>query len=116
MRLHEIADENLDKYIIILKNLAGRAASKKTPAQFDWQAIEQMAKGAGIRITADYENFKTMFDNSPVLQNLVANFNADGLTLNVPGVSSDQPDQGDDETSQDKVDDIAAANAEQNLD
>jgi len=116
MRLQEFADSQLDKYILILKNLIGRYASKKAPAQLDWPAIASLAKSAGIKIMADYETFKSMYDSSPVLQKLVANFNADGITLNVPGVSTDEPEQGDAETSQEKVNDIAAANAEQNLD
>ena len=39
MRLKEFGGAHeLDRFIVVLKNLIGRAASKREPAQFNWNA------------------------------------------------------------------------------
>lgn len=119
MRFFEFAgDDNLEKFIIVLKNFIGRAASKKTPAKLNWSGLDQISKTSGIELTADYETFKSMYDSSPPLQALVKNFNDKGIELNVPGAPKDpseqEPTQGG-KTSQDAVDQMAASAAPQQL-
>lgn len=118
MRFFEfnIGDRQLEKFIMILRNFQGRAASKKAPSKLNWNAVQQVAKASGAEVTADYETFKVMYDSSPALQKIVKNFNADGLVLDVPGSpdADKEPTQGG-ETSQDAVDATAATAAPQQL-
>jgi hypothetical protein len=119
MRFFEFAgDDNLEKFIIVLKNFIGRAASKKTPAKLNWAGLDQISKTSGIELTADYETFKSMYDSSPALQALVKNFNDKGIELNVPGAPEEEP-KGDGTAeprdSQAAVDKMAASAAPQQL-
>lgn len=119
MRFFEFAgDDNLEKFIIILKNFIGRAASKKTPAKLNWNGLNQISKSSGIELTADYETFKSMYDSSPALQSLIKNFNDKGVELNVPG-APDEETKADGTSqpadSQAAVDKIAAGAAPQQL-
>ena len=118
MRFFEFVDTDLglDKFVMILKNFIGRAASKKQAAKLNWSALQKIATDSGFEMGADYETFKSMYDSSPVIQSLVKNFNADGIELNVPGTDKDTETpvkQG--QSSQDAVDKIAAGAAAQNL-
>lgn len=118
MRFFEFVDTDLglDKFVMILKNFIGRAASKKQAAKLNWSALQKIATDSGFEMGADYETFKSMYDSSPVIQALVKNFNADGIELNVPGTDKDTETpikQG--QSSQDAVDKIAAGAAAQNL-
>lgn len=120
MRIFEFAggDENLEKFIIVLRNFIGRASSKKAPAKLNWAGLDQISKSSGIELTADYETFKSMYDASPALQALVKNFNADGVELNVPGAPEEQPKGDGTQTpadSQAAVDKMAASAAPQQL-
>jgi hypothetical protein len=120
MRIFEFAggDENLEKFIVVLRNFIGRAASKKAPAKLNWAGLDQISKTSGIELTADYETFKSMYDSSPALQALVKNFNADGVELNVPGAPEQEPKGDGTQTpadSQAAVDKIAAGAAPQQL-
>lgn len=119
MRFFEFAgDDNLEKFIVVLKNFIGRAASKKTPAKLNWSGLDQISKSSGIELTADYETFKSMYDSSPALQVLVKNFNDKGIELNVPGAPESEP-KGDGAAeptdSQAAVDKMAASAAPQQL-
>ena len=119
MRFFEFSgDENLEKFIIVLKNFIGRSSSKKTPAKLNWNGLNQISKASGIELAADYETFKSMYDNSPALQSLVKNFNDKGIELNVPGAPDSQETQSgtqDATDSQNAVDKIAASAAPQQL-
>jgi hypothetical protein len=111
-------DGNIDKFIIALRNQIGRAASKKSPAVLNWNAVAQMSKDTGFEMGADYETFKSMFDTYPIIQSLVKNFDAKGITLKVPGApdsEEEQSPQKSGETSQDQVDKMAASAAPQQL-
>lgn len=119
MRIFEFAgDDNLDKFIVVLKNFVGRYSSKGQSAKLNWQALDKIARSSGIELMTDYETFKAMYDSSPQLQSIVKNFNADGLELNVPGAKDEQP-KGDGtaqpQDSQAAVDKIAASAAPQQL-
>ena len=112
MRFFEFSNAN--ELVLIFKNIIGRASSQKAPAKFNWAAINNMLKSAG-KEEIDYEAFKAIYDSSPLVQNMVQNFNADGIEFKVPGApSSQEPDQGA-ETSQDAVDKIAASAAPKQL-
>lgn len=115
MRFFEFDTPDIDRFVALIKNLIGRAASKKAPSVLNWNAISQMSRSNGFEFGADYETFKAMYDSNPALQMLVKNFNADGIELNVPGApDSEQPTQ-DGETNQDKINQTAASAAEKNL-
>jgi hypothetical protein len=119
MRIFEFAgDDNLDKFIVVLKNFVGRNASKKAAAKLNWEAVDRIMKTSGIELMADYETFKSMYDSSPQLQMLVKNFNSGGIELNVPGAPDEQP-KGDGtaqpQDSQAAVDKMAASAAPQQL-
>ena len=122
MRFFEFADSDagLDKFVMILRNFIGRAASKKSAARLNWASLQKIATDSGFEFGADYETFKSMYDSNPAIQNLVKNFNADGVELNVPGVA-DAGEKGAQspikkgQTSQDAVDKIAAGAASSNL-
>ena len=118
MRFFEFSGDDvvLDKFVMILKNFIGRAASKKQPAKLNWAAIQKVASDSGFEFGADYETFKSMYDSSPAIQGLVKNFNADGIELNVPGVAEPgdanaQSPVNSGQTSQDAVDKAAASAA-----
>lgn len=112
MRIFEFAgDDNMDKFVVVLKNFIGRYASKGAPATLNWKALDRIVQSSGVEVMADYETFKAMYDSSPQLQTLVKNFNADGIELNVPGIPSAAEPTQDGETSQDKVDKTAASAA-----
>jgi hypothetical protein len=119
MRFFEFAgeDDGIDKFIMILRNYVGRAASKKAPAQLNWNGLGKIARSNGFEFAADYETFKSIFDSTPALQALVKDYNADGITLKVPGAPDDQEQspQKTGKTSQDQVDQMAASAAPQQL-
>ena len=119
MRIFEVIDnDNIERFVIVLRNFIGRAASKKTPARLNWSGLNQLSKSSGVELAADYETFKSMYDSNPVLQNLVKNFNDRGIELNVPGAPDEEP-KGDGTAqpadSQAAVDKIAAGAAPQQL-
>ena len=118
MRFFEFADTDmgLDKFVIILKNFIGRAASKNQASKLNWRTLQKIADDSGFEMAADYETFKSIYDSSPIIQYLVKDFNADGITLNVPGTDKDtQTPVKQDQTSQDAVDKMAASAAPQQL-
>jgi len=116
MRFVEFApDQMIDRYVVILKNIIGRASSKKAPARLNWAGLNKILQSNDASLAADYEMFKAMYDSSPALQNLVKNFNADGIELNVPGADdSEKPADGATD-SQAAVDQAAASAAPQQL-
>jgi hypothetical protein len=117
MRIFEFAgDDNLDKFIVVLRNFIGRHASKKVAAKLNWSALNRIADVSGIELMADYETFKSMYDSKPQLQSLVKNFNSDGIELNVPGApDADEPKQGKGESPEDAVAKTAAGAVSQQI-
>ena len=120
MRFFEFADTDmgLDKFVTILNNFIGRAASKKQAVKLNWSTVQRIAKRCKFEIDDEdaYGTFKSIYDSKPIIQNLVKDFNADGITLNVPGTDKDtQAPVKQGETSQDAVDKAAASAAPQQL-
>ena len=118
MRFFEFTgtDETIDKYVILLKNIIGRAEMKMSPAKMNWAGLSNLALKNKIQLAADYETFKAIYDSSPAIQSLVKNFNADGIELDVPGAPDADPQSPQsDQSSQDAVDQTAASAAPQQL-
>jgi hypothetical protein len=115
MRFFEFSgDDEGDRFVMVLRNYIGRAASKKAPAKLNWNGLNKVLATNGFELTADYETFKAMYDSIPTIQQMVKNFNADGIELNVPGAPDEEP-KGDGtkspEDSQTAVDQTAASAA-----
>jgi hypothetical protein len=117
MRFFEFSSDSYeDKFVMILRNFIGRAASKKAPSKLNWKALNQITSSSGFEMGADYESFKAMYDASPTLQNMVRNFNADGIELNVPGApNSDQPKQGAEDDSEEAIAKMASSAADKQI-
>lgn len=117
MKFFEFAgDDNMDKFTVVLKNLIGRYASKKSPANFNWAALDHIMVSSGVELMANYETFKAIYDSNPQLQSLVKDFNEKGLELEIPGVKDDDELPDDTEDGQDAVDQIASGAAPKQLD
>ena len=115
MRFFEFAgDDEGDRFIMVLRNYIGRAASKKAPSKLNWNGLNQVLSSSGFELTADYETFKAMYDSSPAIQSMVKNFNDDGIELKVPGAPDEKNSPGT-QDSQDAVDQMAASAAPQQL-
>jgi len=115
MRFFEFAgDDEGDRFIMVLRNYIGRAASKKAPANLNWNGLNRVLSTSGFELTADYETFKAMYDGSPAIQAMVKNFNERGIELNVPGAPEEEPKGDGAQTpadSQAAVDQTAASAA-----
>jgi hypothetical protein len=115
MRFFEFAgDDEGDRFIMVLRNYIGRAASKKAPANLNWNGLNRVLSTSGFELTADYETFKAMYDGSPAIQAMVKNFNERGIELNVPGAPEEEPKGDGTKTpadSQAAVDQTAASAA-----
>jgi hypothetical protein len=115
MRFFEFAgDDEGDRFIMVLRNYIGRAASKKAPANLNWNGLNRVLATSGFELTADYETFKAMYDGSPAIQAMVKNFNERGIELNVPGAPDEEPKGDGTQTpadSQAAVDQAAASAA-----
>jgi hypothetical protein len=115
MRFHEFAgDEMGDKFIVVLRNYIGRAASQKAPSNLNWNGLNSVLKASGVEVAADYETFKAMYDASPQLQSMVSNFNDKGVELKVPGAPDDKNPDGT-KDSEEEIAKIAASAAPQQL-
>lgn len=117
MRLHEFVSTSNDKLYITLKTLAGRAESKSQPAKFNWQGIEEL-----VDMKMDYATFDRIYQadkNSanPKFEQLVHDYNADGIELKVPGAPDSNSDKAkpDAEKAQDNVNKTAASAAMNNI-
>ena len=112
MRFFEFTgDDTGDRFVMVLRNYIGRAASQKAPAKLNWAGLNQVLATSGFELTADYETFKAMYDSSPALQAMVSNFNDDGIELKVPGVAADAEKPDGTQDSQAEVDKAAASAA-----
>ena len=115
MRFFEFAgDDEGDRFIMVLRNYIGRAASKKAPANLNWNGLNRVLSTSGFELTADYETFKSMYDGSPAIQAMVKNFNERGIELNVPGAPEEEPKGDGTQTAADSqaaVDQTAASAA-----
>lgn len=72
--------ESADDLIRTIRTLQARADSKKTSAQFSWQAISKMMQNVSGQ-EMDYDLFKMEFDKNPALKKLVDRFDGQGLII-----------------------------------
>lgn len=116
MRFREFANDDnrfVLKLYALLKNLRGSAESKESAGLFNWEAIDRLFPDFEI----DYDVFDKVYQsNQSMFEPIVHDYDGDGVQLDVPGTNKDKEKASDRETSQDKVDDIAASAAEKNLD
>jgi hypothetical protein len=105
----------IDRFIMVLRNYIGRAASQKAPSKLNWNGLNKVLVTNGFELTADYETFKAMYDSSPAVQAMVSNFNDDGIELKVPGAGDQAQKPDGTKDSQAEVDKIAAGAAPQQL-
>jgi hypothetical protein len=121
MRFFEFTRTNasLDKFVMILNHEIGNYARKGVPAKLNWANIAQLAKKSGFEMLGDpnrgYETFKVIYDSTPAIQQMVKNFNANGLELNVPGAPEAEEPEQDGTDSQAAVDKTAASAAPQQM-
>lgn len=118
MRFFEFGTDGTgdDKFVMVLKNYIGRAASKKAPANLNWSGLNAVLRSSGFELGADYETFKAMYDASPAIQSLIKDFNKDGVSLNVPGAPGDDtqtPQDGQD--SEEVVANMAAGDVNRQI-
>jgi hypothetical protein len=105
----------IDRFIMVLRNYIGRAASQKAPSKLNWNGLNKVLAINGFELTADYETFKAMYDSSPAVQAMISNFNDDGIELKVPGAGDQAQKPDGTKDSQAEVDKIAAGAAPQQL-
>ena len=105
----------IDRFIMVLRNYIGRAASQKAPSKLNWNGLNKVLSINGFELTADYETFKAMYDSSPAVQAMISNFNDDGIELKVPGAGDQAQKPNGAKDSQAEVDKIAAGAAPQQL-
>jgi hypothetical protein len=121
MRFFEFKGEDagIDKFVMILRNHIGRAASKKSPSKLNWNAIQRISSMSGFEFAADYETFKSMYDSNPTLQSMVKTFNKDGIELNVPGAEepgdANEPTPNGGKDSADVIGKMAAGAADKQI-
>jgi hypothetical protein len=72
--------EGADDLIRTLRTLQARADSKKTSAQFSWDAISRMMQNISGQ-EMDYDLFKLEFDANPALKKLVDRFDGKGIVI-----------------------------------
>lgn len=112
LRLKENEAQPLDKFILALKNYIGTAAIHKDETKFNWQGFAEMMRSQGYEMAADYEVFKSIYDQLPEpMKSLVLDFNDKTIQLNVPGVAVDNPELKPGEDSQNAVNQMAASAA-----
>ena len=117
MRFFEFTTSEVEPAVLELKllldNLRGSAEAKESAGFFNWAAIDEMTQNFEM----DYEIFDMIFQKyKSLFEPIVHDYSGDGIQLDVPGTNKDTQNGDDAETSQDKVDDIAASAAEKNLD
>lgn len=116
MRFFEFGSGNteLDKFILILEIEIMSYAKQRSRAVLNWTNVAALAKQVGFEFLADpksgYETFKNLYDNHPILQGMIKDFNQTGIELKVPGAPDDPKGSGT-KDSQAQVDQTAASAA-----
>lgn len=116
MRFFEIDQTGTQALAVVLKTMIGRARSKGEPARFNWQGFNQILAKNEIE-PLDWETMDALIKSSPLIANLVHDYNSDGLELEVPGApdADSNAAKSDSEQSKDKVNKMAASAAMNNI-
>lgn len=99
--------ESADDLIRTLRTLQARADSKKTTAQFSWDAISRMLQNISGQ-EMDYDLFKTEFDANPALKKLVDRFDGKGVVVKTK--EKNQPTEKGTKSKSNNSDAMRAAN------
>lgn len=92
-----INEDNLDNDIVLVfRNLINQANSQNQRSYLSWGALNNLMKNIGD-VQFDYDSFKQAYDASPMLKNLVHNFDAQGVELKTRAKEPKKA-QGDKET------------------
>jgi hypothetical protein len=110
----KIGNEYAGRVKQALDTMIGRAASAKQPANFNWEYFNSLPELRGLKF--DPSLFKVLYDKFPQIAGLVNDFGPRGISLKVAGVDSDSEEPGSDiDAAKDDVNQIAASNAEKQL-
>lgn len=94
MRLFEIADRFIDDLTTVLKTIQGRAIKQRMPQSLTYPALSNLLKNLNYgEIT--FEQFQQIYDQNPVIQSLVSNFNERMIVLNTEEQKPDEFDAGE---------------------
>jgi hypothetical protein len=91
MRLYEVADSFVDDLETLLRNLVGRGDSKHSSQQLTYPALSNLLQNIGYS-GINQDVLQKVYDDNPELQNLIANFDDQGITLGTK-VQPDQPEK-----------------------
>lgn len=79
MKLYEVETTETDLGLL-LRNIIAQANSQNQTSYLSWSALHNLQQNVNsTRFT--YDSFKEFHDNSPLIQNLVQNFDANGVEL-----------------------------------
>lgn len=97
-----LEEDNLDNdTVLVLRNLISQANSQNQRSYLSWEALNQLMQNIGD-VQFDYDSFKQMYDASPMLKNLVHNFDSRGVELKTRAKEPKKA-QGDKETDVSKM-------------
>ena len=80
MRLFEFADSFVNDLQTLLRNLVGRGDSKNSPQNLSYPALSHLMKNMGNG-EINYQIFSDIYDANPGIQQLVKNYNDQGIVL-----------------------------------
>lgn len=92
MRLFEVADNFVDDLETLLRNLIGRGDSKRAPQKLSYPALSNLLKNIGYS-GINQDILTKIYDDNPDLQNLIADFDDQGITLGTKVQPDQQPKQ-----------------------
>ena len=92
MRLFEVADRFVDDLTTILRGLVGRGDAKHAPQQLAYPALSNMLANIGYG-TMGFDQFSRVYDENPQVQELVADFDENGIVLGTKDKSEQGMDQ-----------------------
>ena len=110
MRLAEFQSSNKEiesALINTLTNLRGDADDRNTTAQISFDAVDKLMKNTGYP-TFNYNLFKTMYDKSQALQNVIKDFDQEKIIVKTGKDAEQDPQMDfDNQGSTDKVKQMA---------
>lgn len=80
MRLYEVENRFVSDLETLLRNLIGRGDSERTTQKLSYPALSNLLTNMGYG-GINYDVLKSVYDENPGLQPLIANFNADHIVL-----------------------------------
>lgn len=86
MRLFEVEDRFSNDLATVLRNVSGRTDKLR------YEALGNLLRNLGYG-GIDYKIFNQIYDNNPGIQELVSDFDQQGITLNSDVTKSSSPDQ-----------------------